>query len=504
MIMQQFLSLILWWMFGLLSGFYMADYSIFPFKPLSTRSIEKDLPFELTVSAKGNVRNIILQYQNPSNGYIIHKDTLRKNSSSFSLKINLSSPTIATLISDSVSADLYIVPAGKLHLEFLDDTYSVSGTQKIENEYLLKVSREKVSIPKIFSFSKMNDYEKYLMDVDRYYHNQLLTLRTFQDKADQQYSNALSTKRFFLNRKQNLHYVRLKLIMNYLRQLHSDKLLAKEKEFQKYFSQTEQSNQTVSINSSPDVRFYYEYTVNALLKLAFAKGDSVRILRDGTYASNMAIAKKYFNGSTKQYLMEASLIDLFVFWDHPAMKSLPSIEDLINKYSEDISENGLNYIMNRNLLAKQTISYIIQENTLLPNYLLYNSKKDSVRFYDILKDKDIVIDVWATWCGNCIESFPIIDQIKNEVGAGSIMFVKVSIDDKIDRWKKGSIKLKIPPRNSYYIPGATASSFCKDLGISALPRYILVSKDGILKNRMLPDPRTHKKLFSQRITAKPN
>lgn len=52
---------------------------------------------------------------------------------------------------------------------------------------------------------------------------------------------------------------------------------------------------------------------------------------------------------------------------------------------------------------------------------------------DSLKGKVIIVDFWASWCGPCAESFPVLDELQKKYQDQGLVIVAVSVDDKADK-----------------------------------------------------------------------
>lgn len=95
------------------------------------------------------------------------------------------------------------------------------------------------------------------------------------------------------------------------------------------------------------------------------------------------------------------------------------------------------------------------------------------------ENKLILIDVWASWCGPCISSFPKWNKlIKNNSNENEIAFLTVSLDDDSDKWKKALDKRNLDGLKFYAGTGAFDSDFAKSFEIKSLPNYIAIDEKG--------------------------
>src|SRR5882672_2789509 len=48
---------------------------------------------------------------------------------------------------------------------------------------------------------------------------------------------------------------------------------------------------------------------------------------------------------------------------------------------------------------------------------------------DALKGKVVLVDFWASWCGPCKESFPVMEELQTRFGAKGLVVLAVNLDD---------------------------------------------------------------------------
>jgi thiol-disulfide isomerase/thioredoxin len=109
--------------------------------------------------------------------------------------------------------------------------------------------------------------------------------------------------------------------------------------------------------------------------------------------------------------------------------------------------------------------------------VLLTTENGTITFQDILdqhKGKMIVIDVWASWCGDCLKSIPKVKETQKK--HPNVEFVFLSLDKKVESWKKGIKKHKITG-NHYYLKSGWKGPLGTFLNLDWIPRYLVVDKN---------------------------
>ncbi|WP_072402633.1 TlpA family protein disulfide reductase [Flaviramulus basaltis] len=106
---------------------------------------------------------------------------------------------------------------------------------------------------------------------------------------------------------------------------------------------------------------------------------------------------------------------------------------------------------------------------------------NSVSFKDILKEnkgQTLVIDIWASWCSDCIKGIPKVKDLQNEYK--DVKYIFLSLDKKQEAWKKGIKKYNVEGEH-YFMQSGWDGAFGKFVNLNWIPRYMVVDKEGTIK-----------------------
>lgn len=119
----------------------------------------------------------------------------------------------------------------------------------------------------------------------------------------------------------------------------------------------------------------------------------------------------------------------------------------------------------------------LSPGTKAPEFELQDSTGKVFGLRDF-KNKILVIDVWASWCGSCISSFPEWNNLIEKYSTNeNFQFISVSIDDDSDKWLKAVKKYK--PNGQKLFGGSNGfnSQFAKSFEIIGIPKCIIIDKE---------------------------
>ena len=139
------------------------------------------------------------------------------------------------------------------------------------------------------------------------------------------------------------------------------------------------------------------------------------------------------------------------------------------------------------------------------NFTLPDSTGRMISMKDF-KGKVVFIDVWATWCGPCREQFPFLKIVEEEYKDNSdVVFLGISIDRGKDR-QKWLNAMKKENLHGVQLFDDTGKFFAKKYEINAIPRFLLISKEGKWIEVRCPRPESKedlKKYLDKALQEKP-
>ncbi len=105
-----------------------------------------------------------------------------------------------------------------------------------------------------------------------------------------------------------------------------------------------------------------------------------------------------------------------------------------------------------------------------------------IAFKDILKKnkgKTIFIDIWASWCSDCVAGIPKLKKLQAK--EKEIVYVMLSLDKTPELWKAGIEKHQLTAQHYLFLKKWKQSEFCKSIDLDWIPRYMIVGKNGSIK-----------------------
>lgn len=104
----------------------------------------------------------------------------------------------------------------------------------------------------------------------------------------------------------------------------------------------------------------------------------------------------------------------------------------------------------------------------------------AITFQEILAQyagKNILIDVWAAWCPDCIKALPEMKKIKTAFP--EVVFVNLSLDKTPEAWKEAIEKYGIEGEQFHLNDEKRMKgTFGQAIQLNWIPRYMVINKEG--------------------------
>ena len=95
------------------------------------------------------------------------------------------------------------------------------------------------------------------------------------------------------------------------------------------------------------------------------------------------------------------------------------------------------------------------------------------------KDKIVLIDFWATWCGPCRKEMPVVIEAYKKYASKGFEVVGISLDTDKQAWINGIKEMNITWPQMSDLKG-WKSSAVEVYGVRGIPATFLIDKDGVI------------------------
>lgn len=132
------------------------------------------------------------------------------------------------------------------------------------------------------------------------------------------------------------------------------------------------------------------------------------------------------------------------------------------------------------LLLIVTSSCFSQETTFSKDAMtkiLVKPDQSKINFLEILqkhKGKTTVIEVWASWCSDCVKAMPKLKALQAK--HPEVDYVFISMDKDFEKWQEGIKKHELLG-DHYWATDGMKGEFGKAINLDWIPRYIVLDKN---------------------------
>jgi thiol-disulfide isomerase/thioredoxin len=90
------------------------------------------------------------------------------------------------------------------------------------------------------------------------------------------------------------------------------------------------------------------------------------------------------------------------------------------------------------------------------------------------KGKVVVLDFWATWCGPCMQSMPLVEEVVRDFANNDVELLAVNMEEQPDQVKAVLERHKFNVRVAIDRDGAVAGKYA----VTAIPQTVIIDRDG--------------------------
>ena len=110
--------------------------------------------------------------------------------------------------------------------------------------------------------------------------------------------------------------------------------------------------------------------------------------------------------------------------------------------------------------------------------LMVTTENKPITFAEILKKYEgttIVIDIWASWCSDCVKGMPKVKALQEKYP--EVTFLFISMDKSYESWLYGIQKYEVKGEH-FLTSDGMKGVFGKSINLDWIPRYMVVDKTG--------------------------
>ncbi len=362
----------------------------------------------------------------------------------------------------SYRSQIFFGPNDSVHITLSLDSKrneeKISGTRIAENEYIRRHRQEDFSFLRnqAYTFTP-GDYQRVVLSMWSDEQEKIEKFKTVDN---------IKPREDFIDAQKSMVAIRLlNLVENHYPKVfavyHPNEKLKFKSDFKSIRKAAGTNNNALAMYSD------YRSFINESIRNKSGRNDSL-------YLSTLQATVN--DQKTRDYILyDAAKQDFLQIRDSAKRKQIFAIA------MNMISDPKLKTDLNQKLLRMQ----LLQRGNKAPNFTAEALNQPD---FDLssLRNRYVVLDVWATWCGPCKVQAPYFEEMAVRYTNEQIAFVSVSIDENKNAWrteladKKGRV-LQLWAKNS-------EEDFGNRFAIASIPRFLLIDHRGNIINADLPSP----------------
>ncbi|RAJ80075.1 thioredoxin-like protein [Chitinophaga dinghuensis] len=183
-----------------------------------------------------------------------------------------------------------------------------------------------------------------------------------------------------------------------------------------------------------------------------------------------------YEGSARELLLKASMTNIVKY------ATVDQIDEYLKKFERDLQDKQIytDFVEKYELKSKVSNDIMLEA--------VDGSGISLMKLLERYNGTPVYIDWWASWCVPCIAAMPASKNLVQQYQGKAIVFLYLSFDDNIEKWKEKIKALNIPNAVHYRVANVKRSRMLDKLKIPPIPRYMLYDKNSRLVHENAPSP----------------
>ena len=294
--------------------------------------------------------------------------------------------------------------------------------------------------------------------------------------------------------------IRIQLLLAFQDKVLSTDLKSSEAKKQEWLAQLDSMAAFCSINNpcSPfSLSFYDAASYDVSIRYHAKKEPKPEGVKEG-----VQLAFYDFTHRLTGKEQEAALAQLFLE-DESQQRYDPQLLKLADEFSRLYPESKWMPWVNRAVGKNRAFN-----ETIIPADIHFSDVSSAKTIKDVTdryKGKVIFMDIWATWCGPCRESFAHIAPLQEYATANDVVLLYLSIDrpEYEEKWRKMAAYYNLKGEHV-----RAQEAFVREIydtfgnnGAFSIPRYVIFDKQGKIRFKKAASPEQWDKLKGQLLEA---